>query len=236
MWLRIMQTLLNEMKTEWEKDIKIIRGEGIFGARSRTGFISHLFYIKIQPCVTQEEIVRVCFTGLGFLKCIPSWQTRFFLQIWYFEIREMWHNAAWPRAKPIDWSRINPLAKDYDLFLMHNLEGSHIRILIGLRAGDYFFSPSFFSLTAFMLFPHTQCRPQLGSGVFLYFPTTCLNQMSNTCSAANIITANLLSHNSLRLPFPKRFPPSSSLSPFLYMHSNLCECQFIKSAVQKTMY
>lgn len=119
----------------------------------------------------------------------------------------MWHNGAWPRAKPIDWNRINPLAKDYDLFLMHYLEVRHIRTLIGLSAGDYFFSASFLSHTGFMLFPLTQGRPQLGPGVFLYFPTTRLNQMSNTCSAANIITANLLSHNSCRLLFPRRFPP-----------------------------
>lgn len=126
----------------------------------------------------------------------------------------MWHNAARPRAKHIDRNKINPLAKDYDLFLMHYLEVRHIRNLIGLSVGDFFLSPSFLSLTSFMLFPLTQCRPQLGPGVFLYFPTMCLNQMSNTCSAANIITANLLSHNSCRLLFPKRFPPSFSPTPF----------------------
>lgn len=153
-----------------------------------------------------------------------------FLQNWYFEIWEMWHR---PRAKAIDWNRINPLAKDYDLFLMHNLEVSHIRILIGLSAADYFFSPSFLSLTGFMVFPLTQCRPHLGPSVFLYFPTMCLNQMNNTCSAANIIMADLQSHNSSRLPFPNRVPPSFFLSPFLNIRLNVCECQFIKSAVQR---
>lgn len=153
----------------------------------------------------------------------------------------MGHNAAWPRAKAIDWSRINPLAKDYDLFLMHNLEVSHIRLLIGLSAGDYVFSQSFLSLAGFMLFPLTQCRPQLGPSVFLYFPTMCLNQMSNTCSAANIITANLLSHKSRRLPFPKRFPPLFSLSPLfsiytktsasVYLLSQLCKGAMYQSLV-----
>lgn len=98
---------------------------------------------------------------------------------------------------------------------MHNVEVSHIRILIGLSAGDYFSSPSFLSLTGFTFSsPLTQCRPQLGPCVFLYFPTTRLNQMSNTCSAANIIMANLLSRNSRRLPFPDRFPPSSLFPRF----------------------
>lgn len=70
-------------------------------------------------------------------------------------------------------------------------------------------------LNSFHLFPPTSLFFFFAGLYFpemCVFPTACLNQMRNTCSAANIITLHLLSNNSPLLQFPQAF--LSSFSPF----------------------
>lgn len=76
---------------------------------------------------TQEETVRECFKGFqAFLTHISVWTIYLFIfSIWYSDMSETWPNVTWPRTKLIDWDRINPLAKDYNLFLVHHLSQAY---------------------------------------------------------------------------------------------------------------